>query len=117
MGHNSISHNHSSFHNLPEEHSQQHHTGFLNDNPLEFLFSGIAHTGDESTYEKSDISDLYSHEKQSQDNYDFLLTDHFDGKLRQKEFVYYLFWENEHLSILSKLQSTDFLRGPPSPRI
>lgn len=117
MGHNVVSHHHDFHEHLQGNHEKHTTNEHSDDSPFDFIYSGIAHTGDESTYERSENSDLHCQGKQAHDKNDYLLTDHYYWRPKQKDFVYFPNIDNKHLTIFSILQTTDFLRGPPSPHI
>ncbi|MDX8572227.1 hypothetical protein OZ666_11085 [Elizabethkingia sp. HX QKY] len=116
MGHNVISHHHDFHEHLQDNHEKHTSNDHSEDSPFDFIYSGIAHTGDESTYEKSENSEQHSLLKQTHGNHDFVLTDYY-WRPKEKDFVYFPKIENKQFTIFSIPQSSDFLRGPPSPYI
>lgn len=113
MGHNVVPHHHDFHEHLQNNHEKHISYDHSDDSIFDFIYSGIAHTGDESTYEKSENSDLKFQKEQPDNNLGFLLTDPYYWKPKEKDFVYFPNIESKHSKIFSIPQTTDFLRGPP----
>lgn len=116
VGHNVVAHHH---HNPSYSQQDHHHHQYDNgnehpeNNVLEVIYSGLAHTGSHAVYSNTD-SNYISHVKKNQ-NLDVQFTfENWDWK-PEKDFVSdsKIYTENSE-DYLSKYNSTLYLRGPPN---